>query len=75
MKKFLKLRCAMLKKDIDAKSLSEMIGISANSLSNKLRGVYPFSAEEMRNIAAILNISPEQYFDYFVADFRSIEYL
>lgn len=72
-RKFLQLRVAMMQRDLDGQTLAAMAGMSANSLSNKLRGIYPFTAEEMRNIASILNIPPEQYFDYFVADFRSVE--
>lgn len=62
---FDKLIGKIAEKGYSQRRLANAIGISANSLTNKLKGRSPFDAKEISKICAILEISTEEIGTYF----------
>lgn len=47
------------------KNFAKSLGVSPNTLSNKLTGVSPFSQDEIFSCIDLLRIKPEEIQDYF----------
>lgn len=47
---YLNLKAEMAKKDVSIESISRLLGIHRNSVSNKLNGISSFSIEEAEKI-------------------------
>ena len=50
------LRAEMARQGLTIDKLATMLGISAASLSQKLRGLFPFTLNEAKKIKALLNV-------------------
>lgn len=59
------LKQLMKRKNLSYRRFSETIGISADSLNNKLNDYYSFRSDEVEKIVRILKISDENINIYF----------
>lgn len=64
-KLFTRLRARLLEEDIDQKSVAERIHIDPSTLSKKLMGYSPFTADEMYMICDLLHIEDSELHIFF----------
>lgn len=55
------------KKNARYRNLAQMINISRDALFNKLNGYTEFKAVEIKKLADIFNLSPEQVYKFFIS--------
>lgn len=68
MKKFILLRQAMLAHGLKQKDIAQIAGLGDSSISARLQGRAEFTTGEMLRIGKALDLQPEDYFLYFLAD-------
>lgn len=68
MKRFILLRQAMLAHGMKQKDLARIAGLGDSSISARLQGRAEFTAGEMLKIGQALDLQPDEYFLYFLAD-------
>ena len=66
-KKYLKLRAKLLELDIDRGYLAKKLGVSAQSISNRMNDHFPWTSWEMYATMALINEPPEKLHEYFPA--------
>lgn len=59
------LRIKMMENDITQREVARQAGISPSTMSARMSGQRPFDAQEMQSIAEILDIPPQEYWQYF----------
>ena len=59
------LRIKIMEKDITQREVARQAGISPSTMSARMSGQRPFDAQEMQSIGEILDISPQEYWQYF----------
>ena len=59
------LKQLMKRKNLSYRKFSEIIGISADALNNKLNGYYSFRSDEVEKIVKVLKISDDNINIYF----------
>lgn len=68
MKKFLKLRTAIMAKDVKQEDLAALIGISSSTFSKKMNGLSAWTFWEGYELCRALNIPDQQLSEYFPRD-------
>ena len=63
-----RIRNLLFQEDISQAELAREVGLSASVMSSRLRGKSAFSAQEIKDIATVLNVST----DYLLSD-RGVE--
>lgn len=64
--KYLYLRSEIVRAGLKCYDVAEAIGITPQSLSQKMNGYSLFTAEEIARIGKVLNVKKEDYYTIFV---------
>lgn len=67
-RKFHKLRVRFAELELTQKDVAKLSGVAVGTLSNRMTGRQPFRTTEIRRVAAVLDIPPERYGEYFFED-------
>ena len=65
-----KFRSYLALRGMTIKDLAERIGMSISTLSNKINGRNEFTASEIAQIQAVLNIPDEEVLDIFIKEVK-----
>lgn len=68
MKKFLKLRTAIMAKDAKQEELAALIGVSTSTFSKKMCGLTAWTLWEAYQMCSVLNIPDRDLPEYFPRD-------
>lgn len=62
---FHKLRVRFAEMETTQGRVAKAAGLSVGAMSSRMQGKYPWTATEMQRISAVLDIPPEQMFEFF----------
>lgn len=65
MRKYRKLRAAMVERDMTGTYLAKKMGMGTQSFSNRMRGSVPWSVEEAYGVLRLLGLPQQELSKYF----------
>lgn len=67
-RKFHNLRVRFAELEMTQNEAAKRAGIAPSTLTNRMRGKYPFTATEIIALAKVLDIKPEEFGRFFFED-------